>query len=129
MSLVSFSFDSNAVRTAGTSEHPLFCLKDVCGILGIANHHNKAAKLANNEKETVRVYSGDGVRDTMFVTEPGLYKVVLSCKAAYTAGTTAFKFNNWVVHDVLPKIRKTNEYSLKRKPSDELESIKLKLQG
>ena len=39
---------------------------------------------------------------------------------------SAFKFKRWITSDVLPTLRKTGEYSLKRKPDNELASLKLK---
>ena len=127
MALDPFRYDDSTIRTAGTVENPLFCLSDVCDILNITGNRNKAKKLCDNEKQTVSVQAADGkMRLMTFVNEAGLYSVVLSCRGAWTAGTAAFKFKRWVTSDVIPKVRKTGEYSLKRKPDDELASLKLK---
>ena len=42
MSIATFSFKKKGapVCTAGTSERPLFCLKDVCGVIGVAKAAN-----------------------------------------------------------------------------------------
>ena len=51
MALDTFFYDSTAIRTAGTIVNPLFCLSDACGILHIANMHNKAAKLCSLKRK------------------------------------------------------------------------------
>ena len=127
MALDNFLYGNTTIRTAGTIANPLFCLSDVCDILDITSSRVKAATLCDDEKQAVSVQAADGkVRLLTFVNEAGLYSVVLSCRGAWTAGTAAFKFKRWITSDVLPTLRKTGEYSLKRKPDDELASLKLK---
>ena len=80
MALAPFCYNNNTIRTAGTTEHPLFCPNDVSDILGITNSRNKATKLCDVEKQVVSVETADGkVRLLTFVNEAGLYSVALSC--------------------------------------------------
>ena len=127
MALDPFSYNNHLIRTAGTADVPLFCLNDVCDILNITNGKNKAARLCDDEKQLISIEAADNkVRLMTFITEMGLYNVALSCRGASIPGTAPFKFKRWITSDVLPTLRKTGEYSLKRKPDDELASLKLK---
>ena len=122
-----FEHDNKIIRTMGTAENPLFCLSDICDILNIANASQKASKLNDDERQIVDTKRANGkIYPMTFVNEMGLYNVALSCRGASEPGTAAFKFKRWVTSDVIPKVRKTGEYSLKRKPDDELASLKLK---
>ena len=49
-----FNFGSTVVRTAGTFDDPIFCVKDVCSILGVKNHLNKVALLDQDEKLSIQ---------------------------------------------------------------------------
>ena len=45
-----FNFEDSTVRTSGTFEKPLFCVKDVCAMLGVKNPRNKVSLLDEDEK-------------------------------------------------------------------------------
>lgn len=47
-----------------------------------------------------------------FVSESGLYKIILRSRKAAIKGTAANEFLNWVTREVLPSIRKTGRYDL-----------------
>ena len=53
-----------------------------------------------------------GRQKMVFVTEPGLYDIILSCRQARIHGTAAHAFKRWVTHEVLPTLRKDREYRL-----------------
>ena len=93
------------IRVTGTSEEPLFCLVDVCSILGL-------------QQGDVRRRLGDGVVSTQpitdslgrqqfanFVTEDGLYDTILDSRKQ-----VARQFRKWVTSEVLPLIRKHGAY-------------------
>lgn len=93
------------IRTAGTSDNPLFCLADVCRVLDL-------------QPSRVKDRLGDGVissnpipdslgrmQNTNFVNEDGLYDVILDSRKP-----EAKVFRKWVTSDVLPTIRKTGGY-------------------
>ena len=67
------------VRMAGTPEEPLFCLADVCLVLGNANPSQVAARL-DAEDKTLHIVevNGQASSQMQFVTEPALYDVVLT---------------------------------------------------
>ena len=115
MSLVE-RFTSRAgqvIRVKQENGEPIFCAKDVCSALGIANHRDKVQKLDSDEKFVSELPTGRGRRQALFVTEPGVYKIILTCRDSTIAGTTAHAFTRWVTHDVLPSIRRDKEYRLR----------------
>lgn len=122
--LAIFNFESHELRVFGDPSDPLFVLVDVCQCLDIGNPRQVAARLDDDEKNTVILNDGTpGNPEKTVVTEPGLYSVILSCRKPQ-----AKPFKRWVTHEVLPTIRKTGSYSLhpeKNKPrnKDKTKSI------
>lgn len=99
--------DGVGVRTAGDQDNPLFCLPDICRALGNANHRDVASRLDDDEKCGVGIPDAIGrTQETLFVTEAGLFHVVLTSRA-----DKATPFRRWVTHEVLPQIRKTGRYA------------------
>lgn len=93
------------IRTAGTSENPLFCLSDLCKCLGLS------AKFVN-QRLSDEVVSNNPITDrlgrtqnALFVNEDGLYDVILDSRKP-----EARAFRKWVTGEVLPSIRKTGSY-------------------
>jgi anti-repressor protein len=92
------------IRTAGTPEAPLFCLADVCKALGLS------AKGVNQRltKDVISTYpleTPGGTQQALFVTEDGLYDVILDSRKP-----EAKAFRKWVTSEVLPAIRKHGAY-------------------
>ena len=99
------------VRTAGTSDEPLFCAVDVCRVLGYSNGRDAIAKhcesrdVAKCDTPTKNQF-GTVVQQLMtYVNESGLYALILGSKLE-----SAREFKHWVTSDVLPSIRKTGGY-------------------
>lgn len=97
------------IRTAGTSEEPLFCLADVCKVLdlqaaavirrlddGVISSHPISDNLGRTQKAN-------------FVNEDGLYDVILDSRKP-----EAKAFRKWVTSEVLPSIRKTGKYDVQQ---------------
>lgn len=93
------------IRTAGNADNPMFCLADVCNVLGLT------AKIVNQRlsDEVVSKYpiidSLGRTQQALFVNEDGLYDVILDSRKP-----EARQFRKWVTGDVLPSIRKTGGY-------------------
>ena len=108
------------VRTAGTSEQPLFCLVDVCKVLEIENTRNVKTRLNPRYVHTADVWvktgsKSDGtpaMRKTKltFINEPNLYRCIFQSRKK-----EAEAFQDWVFEEVLPAIRKTGQFSLEEK--------------
>lgn len=97
------SVEFGEIRTVIVNDEPMFCLGDICKALGIKNVTDVAKRL--DEDERTRLNLGRA-GETNFVTESGLYAVVLrSDKPA------AKKFRKWVTSEVLPSIRKHGIYA------------------
>ncbi len=93
------------IRTTGTADKPLFCLADVCKVLGLQTKHVKE-RLEDGVVSTDLIHDTIGREQVMyFVNEDGLYDVILDSRKP-----EAKKFRKWVTSEVLPSIRKTGGY-------------------
>ena len=97
----------------GTADAPLFKARDVANWLGYkkTGHGSPRAdymvsKLNDNQKVKLMLPTSNGVKATWFVTEDGLYKLIMRSDLPQTE-----VFNDWVCEDVLPCIRKHGFYS------------------
>lgn len=93
------------IRTIALGGQPMFCLADVCRALEIKNATDVAKRL--DEDELTRFNLGSRSGETNFVTESGLYAVVLRSDKP-----NAKKFRKWVTSEVLPSIRKHGMYAV-----------------
>ena len=107
------------VRTAVVNDEPMFCLIDICKALEIKNATDVAKRL--DDDELTRLNLGSRAGETNFITESGLYAVILRSDKP-----NAKKFRKWVTSEVLPTIIKTGSYN---KPMSTAEQIKLLAQG
>lgn len=107
------------VRTVLVNDEPMFCLIDICKALEIKNATDVAKRL--DEDELTRLNLGSRAGETNFITESGLYAVILRSDKP-----NAKKFRKWVTSEVLPSIRKTGSYN---KPMTTAEKIQLLAQG
>lgn len=100
------------IRTAGTSEVPLFCLADVCKAVELSNPSSVKSRLDKDDVQLIDLHAlniteGGNVGNTMatFITESGFYDVILYSKSAKVK-----PFRKWVTSEVLPSIRKHGAY-------------------
>lgn len=121
--LTVFNYNSNVVRTQVDDQgEPLFCLSDICKILEISDPSNTSRQV-KEEFETPVLNTGVIQRETgpveaTFLTEPQLYFVMMRSRS-----DKARPFRQWVVNEVLPSIRKTGKYEVK-KEEDSIELLK-----
>lgn len=94
------------IRTAGTSNDPLFCAIDIARAL---NYSNPAKAVIDHCKGVtiLETPSNGGVQNTKFIDEGNMYRLILKSKAPQ-----AEAFQDWVCEEVLPSIRKTGSYSV-----------------
>lgn len=101
-----FNFSNHDVRVVMKDGQPWWVAKDVCAVLDL-NDTNKALQgLDDDEKREHEDYSGSG-RKPLLVNEPGLYSLIIRSRKP-----EAKLFKRWVMHEVLPSIRKTGSYSI-----------------
>ncbi len=105
------------IRTVAIDGEPMFCLIDICKALGMSNPTMVAQRL--DEDELTKLDLGSRAGDTNFITESGLYAVILRSDKP-----NAKKFRKWVTSEVLPQIRKTGSYQ-KRLTPEEMMRIQL----
>lgn len=118
--LVPFKFDNATIR-AVTIEggEPLFIAKDVAKILIYANpadaisRHCKAARTASSLGVAISYQENQALTsglhsDTVLIPERDVYRLIMRSKLP-----AAERFEEWVVGEVLPAIRKTGSYSIK----------------
>lgn len=93
------------VRTAGTTDNPLFCLADVCNAVGLsAKGVNQ--RLSDEVISNYPIIDNLGrTQQALFVNEDGLYDVILDSRKP-----EAKAFRKWVTKEVLPSIRKHGAY-------------------
>lgn len=106
--IIPFNFNNTDVRVIERSGEPWFVAKDVATILGYANtkdavsRHCKAAISGG-----VAIHDPMGREQNMtIIPERDLYRLVMRSKLP-----AAEQFEEWVVAEVLPAIRKTGGYS------------------
>lgn len=97
------------VRVTEVNGEPMFCLADVCRVLGLT------AKVVNQrlQDDVVSKYPiVDNLgreQQALFVNEDGLYDVILDSRKP-----EAKVFRKWVTSEVLPSIRKIGGYMVSR---------------
>lgn len=98
------------VRTAqGASGEPLFCLADVCKVLGLQT--NKVKQRINSRgwntipTPTYNLHGALVMQEMNFIDEPNLYRCIFQSRKE-----EAELFQDWVCEEVLPAIRQTGGY-------------------
>lgn len=117
------------VRTAGTSDNPLFCLADICRALDLGNPSQVKTRLNSKGVQLVDLQAlttNEGVsinhlqNQANFITEANLYKCIFQSRKP-----EAEAFQDWVCEEVLPSIRKTGGYSVQQLSRKELLQLAL----
>lgn len=93
------------VRVSVVGGEPLFCLSDVCNVIGISNSRNVKSRLDIEDVRQMDTLTEGGNQQVTFVTESGLYDVIIRSDSE-----KAKPFRRWVTTDVLPSIRKHGAY-------------------
>jgi len=103
-----FNFNSKKVRTVIINDKPFFCLRDICNILGIENTTDVLQRLNKDGVDSIEVIDTMGRKQKAnFINESNLYRTILVSRKE-----DAIKFQDWIVEEVLPSIRKTGQFNL-----------------
>lgn len=104
---VTFNFhETHDVRIQVIEGEPWFCLKDVCGVLCIANPRDLMAKQLDKQGvDKIYTLTDGGKQQLVYVNEPNLYRIIFRSNKQ-----EAKQFQDWVFNDVLPTIRKSGRY-------------------
>lgn len=110
--IIPFSFEGTAVRIIDRDGEPWFVGRDVAGVLGYAdpndalNKHCKALKKLKTgdlpELSNIKDLPPSGL---IIIPERDVYRLIMRSKLP-----AAERFEEWVVGEVLPTIRKTGGY-------------------
>lgn len=103
-----FNFNAATLRIlTDESGGPWFSGQDVCNILDTGTNHLREY-LDEDEITNIRTtdIGQNGGKAPVFISEPGLYKLIMRSRKP-----EAKEFQRWVIHEVLPTIRKHGIYA------------------
>lgn len=82
-----------------------FCLSDVCRSLGLGNASQTKSRLKTEGITINDTPTKSGTQQMLFIDEPNLYRCIFQSRKK-----EADQFQDWVVEEVLPSIRKSGGY-------------------
>lgn len=94
-----------SIRAFERNGLPWFVAKDVCDCLDIRTN-DAANSLDEDEKGYESVVSLGGAQQTLIISEPGLYSLILRSRKP-----EAKAFKRWITHEVIPSIRRHGVYA------------------
>lgn len=110
-----FNFEKRDVRVVMKGSEPWFVAKDVCDVLEIQNARDTIARvLDEDEKGVDKIDTLGGAQEMNVINESGVYTLVMRSNKP-----EAKRFRKWVTSEVLPALRKTGSYSVKKNPDEE----------
>ena len=92
------------IRTAGTSDEPLFCLADICRALELQTQNTKN-RLKQKGVYSINTLTQGGEQQLLYINEQNLYRLIMRSDKPQ-----AEPFQDWVCGEVLPSIRKNGGY-------------------
>lgn len=94
------------------SNEPLFCLADVCKVVGLTNPSSVKSRLEKEDLQLIDLHALKQNEGTItgnstanFITESGFYDVLL-----YSDAPQVKPFRKWITSEALPSIRKHGVY-------------------
>ncbi len=102
-------FNNMNVEIYGTYDKPLFKAKDIGKLLGIANIRTTILNYNEKQKVVILVNTPGGKQETTFLTEQGLYKVLMKSNKKI-----AIEFQDWIC-EIMDEIRHSGKYELEEK--------------
>ncbi len=119
MNIIPFQFESNNIRVIDQDGEPWFVAKDVAELLGYKRARDA---IRQHCKGAVfhRLPSEGNMQDTYIIPERDVYRLIMRSKLP-----AAERFEEWVVDEVLPSIRKKGSYSFDPSKLSRMEIIRL----
>ena len=107
---VPFDFQGKAVRTITNNGQVWFVAADVCAVLEHSNPTKAVERLDDDERALTTIQAHSGNEQTMnVITESGLYSLIFTSRKP-----EAKAFRRWVTGVVLPALRQTGQFDMKR---------------
>lgn len=111
------------IRTILQDGNILFCGKDVAEALGYTNTKDALSKHCKGVAFRYPLQTPGGTQEARFITEGDVYRLITHSRLP-----AAEQFESWVVHEVLPSIRKTGSYGMNTEALQELAEINRQLE-
>lgn len=108
--IIQFQFGTHAVRTVADDRgEPWFSAKDVCAVLGYRNDSDAVKKHCREHGVAKRdlIDSMGRKQEAAFINEGNLYRLIVKSRKP-----EAEKFEQLVMDEILPTIRKTGRYEV-----------------
>lgn len=99
------------VRTVTIDHEPWFVAADVCKVLEI--DRTQTRRVDDDDKGVRLIHTPGGDQNFTIVSEAGLYSLVLASRKP-----EARRFRRWIVHEVIPAIRRHGMYATEDLLSD-----------
>jgi len=100
------------VRIAIINNEPLFCLADVCNVVGLTNPSSVKSRLDDDEVQLLDLNALNGIQEekignsmATFINESGFYSVLL-----FSSSPSVKPFRKWITSEILPSVRKTGGF-------------------
>ncbi len=117
-----FAFEgTDEIRTLLINDEPYFVANDIARSLGYKNPSDATNKYC---KRSIKTWGSDSLgrqQEFKVIPESDMYRLIIKSNLPQ-----AERFEEWVMEEVLPNIRKHGSYSL---PSDPMEVLKLMFQA
>lgn len=111
-----FDFGDNVIRTLAIDNKPYFVGRDIASALGYVNTKDALNRHCRGVVKHDLIDKLGREQEAVFIPESDLYRLIFNSKLP-----AAMKFEEWVTNDVLPTLRQTGEYTLKK--DDEIDDI------
>lgn len=97
------------VRVNIVNNEPMFCLGDVCKVLGLTQPSKVKERLNEKGVNTIPTLTPGGTQELLYINESNLYKAIFQSRKE-----CAERFSDWVTSEVLPSIRKNGGYIMEK---------------
>jgi anti-repressor protein len=111
--IIPFQFESSNIRVIEQDGDPWFVAKDVATLLGYKRTRDAIAQHCKGAVKH-RILSDGGMQNTNIIPERDVFRLIMCSKLP-----AAQRFEEWVVGEVLPSIRRKGSYSM---PSQEVKA-------
>ncbi len=95
--VTTMSYNDKGFCIVDTTDGAWFVLRPICEILSIKNVAQAASRLDEDERRIILTDTNAGKRDTVIVSESGLYATIMRSRKPAARG-----FRKWVTSEVLP---------------------------
>ena len=106
--LITKRFGSQKVRIFNIKGNPYFSVYDACKVLDISNSRDATSRLDKDDVGITDVIDSLGRKQRLvIISEGALYELIFRSRKK-----EAKAFKRWIMHEVIPSIRKTGSYSI-----------------